>query len=87
MLRYSVGDACTYSEILEEDSLAVWQARSHAEEWHINPNAIVVMGFSAVLSRFLRKSSTGMAQKKTAGTSTSQSKNWNMCRIVLGIES
>lgn len=47
VLRYSVGDACTYPEILEEVSLAIWEVRSHAEEWHINPDAIVVMGFSA----------------------------------------
>ena len=47
VLRYSVGDACTYPEILEEVSLAIWQVRSHAEEWHINPDAIILMGFSA----------------------------------------
>lgn len=47
LLRYSVGDACTYPEILEEVSLAIWQVRSHAEEWHTDPEAIVLMGFSA----------------------------------------
>ena len=47
VLRYSVGDTCIYPEILEEVSLVIWQVLSHAEEWHINPNAIVVMGFSA----------------------------------------
>ncbi len=47
VLRYSVGDACTYPEILEEVSLAIWQVRSHAKEWYTNPEAIVVMGFSA----------------------------------------
>ena len=47
VLRYSVGDACTYPEILEEVSLAIWQVRSRAEEWHINPDGIVLMGFSA----------------------------------------
>ena len=47
VLRYSVGDACTYPEILEEVSLAIWEVRSHAEEWNINPDAIVLMGFSA----------------------------------------
>lgn len=47
VLRYSVGEACTYPEILEEVSLAIWEVRSHAEEWHINPDAIVLMGFSA----------------------------------------
>ena len=29
VLRYSVGDACTYPKILEEVSLAIWQVRSH----------------------------------------------------------
>ena len=47
VLRYSVGDACTYPQILEEVSLAIWQVRSHAKEWYTNPEAIVVMGFSA----------------------------------------
>ncbi len=47
VLRYSVGDACTYPKILEEVSLAVWEVRRRAEEWHIDPDAIVVMGFSA----------------------------------------
>lgn len=47
VLRYSVDDACTYPEILEEVSLAVWTVRSRAAEWDIDPNAIVLMGFSA----------------------------------------
>lgn len=47
VLSYSVGDDCTYPEILEEVSLAVWTVRSHAKEWSINPDAIVLMGFSA----------------------------------------
>lgn len=47
VLHYSVGEVCTYPEILEEVSLAIWTIRSHAEEWNINPNAIVLMGFSA----------------------------------------
>lgn len=47
VLRYSVGDSCTYPEILEEVSKAIWTVRSHAEEWNINPDAIVLMGFSA----------------------------------------
>lgn len=47
VLRYSVGDACTYPEILEEVSLAIWEVRQHAEEWSIDPDAIVLMGFSA----------------------------------------
>ena len=47
ILHYSVGDACTYPEILEEVSLAVWEVRKHAEEWGTDPDAIVLMGFSA----------------------------------------
>ena len=47
VLRYSVGDACTYPEILEEVSKAIWGVRSHAEEWHTDPAAVVLMGFSA----------------------------------------
>lgn len=47
VLRYSVGDTCTYPEILEEVLLAIWLVRSHAEEWHITPDAIILMGFSA----------------------------------------
>lgn len=47
VLRYSVGDDCTYPKILEEISLAIWEVRSHAEEWSIDPDAIMMMGFSA----------------------------------------
>ena len=47
-LRYSVGDDCTYPEILEEVSLAIWKVRSHAEAWHVDPDAVILMG---VLSR------------------------------------
>lgn len=47
VLRYSVGDDCTYPKILEEVSLAIWTVRSHAEEWNVDPDAIVLMGFSA----------------------------------------
>lgn len=47
VLRYSVGDDCNYPSILEEVSWAVWYVRSHAEEWNTDPNAIVLMGFSA----------------------------------------
>lgn len=47
VLRYSVGDECNYPKILEEVSLAIWEVRKHAEEWNIDPNAIVLMGFSA----------------------------------------
>lgn len=47
VLRYSVGDDCTYPEILEEVSLAIWKVRSHAEAWHVDPDAVILMGFSA----------------------------------------
>ena len=47
LLRYSVGDACTYPEILEEVSRAIWTVRSRAEEWGTDPDAVVLMGFSA----------------------------------------
>ena len=47
VLRYSVGKFCTYPEILEEVSKAIWAVRSRAKEWHIDPDAIVLMGFSA----------------------------------------
>lgn len=47
VLRYSVGEECTYPEILEEVSKAIMVVREHAQEWNINPDAIVLMGFSA----------------------------------------
>lgn len=47
ILDYSVGDYCQYPGILEEVSRAIWEVRRRAEEWYINPNAVVVMGFSA----------------------------------------
>lgn len=47
VLHYSVGDRCTYPEILEEVSRAILEVRRHAEEWDTNPDAIVLMGFSA----------------------------------------
>ena len=47
ILDYSVGEYCTYPEILEEVSKAILEVRRNAEEWHINPDAIVLMGFSA----------------------------------------
>lgn len=47
VLHYSVGDKCTYPEILEEVSSAIVTVRKHAKEWNINPDGIVLMGFSA----------------------------------------
>ena len=47
VLRYSVGNYCTFPEILEEVSWAIWTVRSRAEEWDCDPGAVVVMGFSA----------------------------------------
>lgn len=47
VLNYSVGEYSSYPNPLIEISKAVWEVRSRAQEWHINPNQIVVMGFSA----------------------------------------
>ena len=47
VLNYAVGDACIYPRPLEEVSKAIWFIRCHAEEWDINPDAIILMGFSA----------------------------------------
>lgn len=47
VLNYSVGDACVWPNALHEVLKAIWEVRSHAEEWYINPDAIAVMGFSA----------------------------------------
>ncbi|MEN2983642.1 MAG: alpha/beta hydrolase [Dictyoglomaceae bacterium] len=47
VLYYSIGDYCKYPDILEEVSKAIWEVRRHSEKWNINPDAIVLMGFSA----------------------------------------
>ena len=47
VLNYSVADYCTYPEVLVETAWAVRTVREHAAEWHINPNAVFIMGFSA----------------------------------------
>lgn len=47
VLNYSVLDQCTYPEILEEISLAILTIRNKAELWHGDPDAVIVMGFSA----------------------------------------
>lgn len=47
VLHYSTAEHCSWQTNLYEMQKAIWDVRSHAEEWHINPNAIAVMGFSA----------------------------------------
>lgn len=47
VLNYTIGEGCVYPVPLEEVSKAIWEVRKRAEEWHIDPNAIVLMGFSA----------------------------------------
>lgn len=50
VLNYSVGQYSGYPAPLDEISWAIWQIRSHAEEWNIDPDRVVVMGFSAGVS-------------------------------------
>lgn len=47
VLYYSVMEHSVMPEPLEDVSRAVWFLREHAEEYHINPDAIIVGGFSA----------------------------------------
>lgn len=47
VLNYTIGEGCVYPIPLEEISRAVWEVRKRAEEWHVDPNAIALMGFSA----------------------------------------
>lgn len=47
VLNYTVGDECQFPQILEEVSQAILIVRQHASEWDVDPNAIVLMGFSA----------------------------------------
>ncbi len=47
VLHYSLLDAAAYPGPLEDVSKAVWLVRSHAEKWGIDPDQIVVGGFSA----------------------------------------
>lgn len=47
VLHYTVGEDCNYPGMLEEVSLAVWEVRRRADEWNTDPDAIVLMGFSA----------------------------------------
>lgn len=45
-LRYSVHPS-TYPTALIEASAAMALIREHADQWHINPDAVAVLGFSA----------------------------------------
>lgn len=47
VVRYSVGEICAYPDLLQEVSRAVWQVRSHAAEYGVDPEKIVLNGFSA----------------------------------------
>ena len=46
VVRYSCSPA-RYPVALLEFAKAVWEVRAHAEEWHIDPEKVFVMGFSA----------------------------------------
>lgn len=50
VLEYSVGEYSGFPAPLEEVSWAIWQLRKHAKEWHIDPDRVIVMGFSAGVS-------------------------------------
>lgn len=47
ILRYSLYEECRYPAPLEEASRAIWLIRSHAGEWGIDPDKIIIGGFSA----------------------------------------
>lgn len=47
VLKYSVGPDAVFPEPLIDASLAVAYIRNHAEEFHINPERIFAVGFSA----------------------------------------
>jgi len=47
ILRYSLLEDCIYPTPLEEASRAIWLIRSNAAEWGIDPNKIIIGGFSA----------------------------------------
>jgi acetyl esterase/lipase len=47
ILNYSVGVYSEYPNPLNEASWAIWEIRRTAKEWGINPDGIVLMGFSA----------------------------------------
>ncbi len=47
ILHYSVGETAANMQPLKEASAALSLVRSRAAKWHIMPNAIAIMGFSA----------------------------------------
>ena len=47
ILRYSLLEECAYPTPLEEASRAIWTVRSNSEEWNIDPDKIIIGGFSA----------------------------------------
>ncbi len=47
VLHYSVAPGATYPVALTEVAASVKLFREHAEEWHIDPEKILVLGFSA----------------------------------------
>lgn len=50
VLNYSVGEYSGFPAPLDEVSWAIWQIRTHAEEWNVDPDKVIVMGFSAGVS-------------------------------------
>ena len=47
VLYYTVGDECSYPEVLIECSEAIMLVRDRAETWHNDPAKVYLMGFSA----------------------------------------
>lgn len=47
VLNYSVGDFSEFPAPLDEVSKAIWEIRKNADEWNVDKNAVVLMGFSA----------------------------------------
>ncbi len=47
ILRYSLLEESAYPAPIEEASSAIWIVRSHAKEWGIDPDQIIIGGFSA----------------------------------------
>ena len=47
VLYYSVMEYSSMPNPLEDVSKAIWYLREHAEEYHIDPDAVIVGGFSA----------------------------------------
>lgn len=47
ILNYSIGENSAFPNPLNDVSRAIWTIRENADEWNIDTNAIVLMGFSA----------------------------------------